>query len=243
MHRFEPTRTMTSDCFEIVVGVGRGVEAERLLVSHDRGGHALPRVAVAVQHAHAELGEAAEQRHFLGGDLAGAEKGDGVRAVLALDRLEPLAERRQRRVPVDAAAVGRDSSRSERRRGAVGRFSTVSASQPLGQAMPRLTGYAVSGVRLTASPSSQMHLQPAAGRAKAADHRRRGVGRELGRNLAQAESAGRKQQLARELPVPLAKLALQLLAAANGPGFFRSVHACVTPGMRGPTAAAKNKTR
>ena len=55
---------------EVLVGVRRGVEAERLLVGDDRRGHALPRVAVAVDHAHAELRQGPEQGHLLGGDLA-----------------------------------------------------------------------------------------------------------------------------------------------------------------------------
>ena len=54
-----PTSTMHVGLLEVGVGVGRGVEAERLLVGDDGGGHALPRVAVAVDHAHAELGERA----------------------------------------------------------------------------------------------------------------------------------------------------------------------------------------
>jgi hypothetical protein len=46
---------------EVGVGVGRGVEAERPLVGDDRRGHALPRVAVAVDEAHAELGQRPER--------------------------------------------------------------------------------------------------------------------------------------------------------------------------------------
>ena len=68
---------------EVGVGVRRRVEAERLLVGDDRRGHALPRVAVAVHHAHAELGERAEERHLLGRHLAGAEEGDRLGPVLA----------------------------------------------------------------------------------------------------------------------------------------------------------------
>ena len=43
--------------FKVLVGVRRRVEAEGLLVGDDGCGHALTRVAVAVQHAHAELGQ------------------------------------------------------------------------------------------------------------------------------------------------------------------------------------------
>ena len=41
--------------FEIGVGIGRGVEAERLFVGGDGGGHALAGIAVAMDHPHAEL--------------------------------------------------------------------------------------------------------------------------------------------------------------------------------------------
>ena len=40
---------------EVLIGVRRGVEPERLLVGHDRRGHALAGVAVAVHHPHAEF--------------------------------------------------------------------------------------------------------------------------------------------------------------------------------------------
>ena len=126
--------------FEVLIRVGRGVEPERLLVGHDRRGHALAGVAVAVDHAHAELRDRPEQRHLLGGDLARAQEGDRLGAVLRLDRAEPRGHRRHRLVPVDrpAPAVARRAARG-RSRGR-GRRGRSSASQPLGQAIPRLTG-------------------------------------------------------------------------------------------------------
>ena len=126
--------------FEVGVGVGRGIEAERLLVRHDRRGHALPRVAVAVQHAHAELGQRAEQRHFLGDDLAGAQEGDRLRAVRGLDRLHAIDERAERRVPIDGLELAGRVAQQRRRR-AIGRSRARPAPpSPLGQAMPRFTG-------------------------------------------------------------------------------------------------------
>ena len=106
--------------FEVGVRVRRRIESERLLVRNDGGGHALPRVAVAVQHAHAELGECAEQRHFLGDDLTRAQKGDGMWAVLCLDRLHAIDERAERRVPVDGLQLAGGVSQ-QRRHGAIGR--------------------------------------------------------------------------------------------------------------------------
>ena len=83
MHRFDADEHDDVRLLEVVVGVRRRVEAERLLVGDDRRGHALARVAVAVHHPHAELGQRAEQRHLLGGDLAGAQEGDRLGPVLA----------------------------------------------------------------------------------------------------------------------------------------------------------------
>lgn len=94
--------------FEVLICVRRSVEAERLLVSNNGRGHALPGVAVAVDHAHAELGQRAEQRHLFGRDLARTEERDRVRAMLGLDRLDPADHRLQRGLPVDRrlCAVG-----------------------------------------------------------------------------------------------------------------------------------------
>jgi hypothetical protein len=78
--------------FEILVRIRRSIEAERLFVGHDRRGHALAGVAIAVQQLHAKLAQGAEQGHFFHGNLARAEKGDGGLAVLLLDALHALDE-------------------------------------------------------------------------------------------------------------------------------------------------------
>ena len=83
--------------FEVPVGVGRRVEPERLLVGDHRRRHALPGVPIAVQHAHAQLSEGAEQGHLLGRQLPGAEERQRPRSVPGLDRLEPLDHRSQPR--------------------------------------------------------------------------------------------------------------------------------------------------
>ena len=107
--------------FEVGVRVRRRVEAERLLVGDDGRGHALPRVAVAVQHAHAELGERAEQGHFLGDDLAGAQEGDRVRAVLCSG--SPSCDRRTCGAPRPSSTGSQLAGRvsQQRRHRAIGR--------------------------------------------------------------------------------------------------------------------------
>ena len=87
-----------------------------------------------------ELGERAEEGQLFGGDLAGAEPGQRVGAVPALDAFEALHESGERAFPSSPAPA---SPRALRRSGVVARSaarSGASASQPLGQAMPRLTG-------------------------------------------------------------------------------------------------------
>ena len=86
---------------EVLIGVGRSIEAERLLIGDDRGSHTLSRIAVAVQHAHPEFGERPEVRHLFGRHLTGAEKCDGVFPVLCLQFLEAIAESFQGDVPAD----------------------------------------------------------------------------------------------------------------------------------------------
>src|SRR5689334_18124916 len=61
--------------FEILVRERRRVEAEGLFVGGGGRGHALARVAVAMDDAYAEFGEAAEEGHFFGNDLTSANVG------------------------------------------------------------------------------------------------------------------------------------------------------------------------
>jgi len=58
---------------EILVGIRRRIKPERLFVSCSGACHALACVAVAMQDPHAELCQGAQEREFLGADLAGAE--------------------------------------------------------------------------------------------------------------------------------------------------------------------------
>ena len=85
---------------EILVRVRRRVETERLFVRDDGRGHALPRVAVAVQDAHAEFGQSTEQSHFFRGNLPGAEKRHGLRPMTLLNFFEAISEGAQCRIPV-----------------------------------------------------------------------------------------------------------------------------------------------
>ena len=52
-----------------------------------------PRVAVAMEHTHAELRDRAKQRHLFGRHLTGAEKRHRLGPVACLNRLETLDQR------------------------------------------------------------------------------------------------------------------------------------------------------
>ncbi len=69
--------------------------------------------------------------------------------------------------------------------------------------MPRLTGYSVVGVRSDRFAVSEMDVQPAAGRAEAADHVGRGIGSKPRRHLPEAEASRLQQQFARQRSVEL----------------------------------------
>ncbi len=57
--------------------------------------------------SHAELGQGPQQRHLFGGNLAGAQKGDRIGPVLALDSTEPVAKRLQRGLPWNGLQAAR----------------------------------------------------------------------------------------------------------------------------------------
>src|SRR5260370_34495088 len=85
---------------EIFVGIRWRIEAERLFVSRGRGCHALTGVAVAVKHPHTELCERAEERQFLGANLACTEPSNSVVDVFVLDSFLSHCGELQRRASV-----------------------------------------------------------------------------------------------------------------------------------------------
>ena len=201
MQMFDPTRTMQSDSSRSSIGVRRGVESESLLVGRDGRGHALAGIAVAVDDPHAELGHGAEQGHLLGGDLAGAQEGDGVVAVGRLDLPEAAPHGRQRRVPVDRPlpAVG---ALQERHRGAVGGIEDAQGLPALGTgqaAIDRMVRRRREAHRLA---FAEVDGQAAARGAESTHHPRGRVGRLAGRHLPQPEPARRPEQLAGQAAVP-----------------------------------------
>lgn len=104
---------------EVRVGERRRVEAESLLVGDGAGGHALARVRVAMQRAHAALPERAEERHLLRANLARAQERDALLPVLVHDGLELQREDLHRVVPVGRLQVSGGGIAQERRGGAV----------------------------------------------------------------------------------------------------------------------------
>ncbi len=138
--------------FKISVGVWRRIEAECLFVGHNGGRHTLPGIAVSVQQPHAEFCQRTQKRHLFRRDLSGTEKRDGVWSVLRLNRLKALDKCLHGRIPLDRfEPTGLITQ--QWCRGPINGVENAHASQPLGQAMPRFTGYSVAGERFVASPS------------------------------------------------------------------------------------------
>ena len=94
--------------FKVRVGVGRRIKAERLFIGDVSGRHALTRIAVRVQAAHAEFKKGAKQSHLLGRDLPGRQERDAVRAVFGLHGLHAVGERGDRGGPVYRSECVRD---------------------------------------------------------------------------------------------------------------------------------------
>ena len=134
--RVRPDQDDAVRFFEVLIRVGRGVEPERLLVGDDRRGHALAGVAVAVDHAHAEFRDGPEQGHLLGRDLARAQEGDRLVAVLRLDRPEPRGHRRHRLVPVDLPAAAVDLAAARERWHGRGRRERSAPPSPWDRPFP-----------------------------------------------------------------------------------------------------------
>ena len=174
---------------EVLIGVRRGVEPERLLVGHDRRRHALAGVAVAVDHPHAELGQRARagpSPRWRSGRCSGRRPSR---------RRAPPGSHRNRAVIVVSAVCQstgrrRPSVAAQQRHGrAVGGVEHGQGFPALGAghaAVDRVVGRRREVDRLAVA---EMDGQAAAGRAEAADHPRGRVGRLAGGNLPQPEPA------------------------------------------------------
>ena len=90
---------------EVGISVGRGVEAKGLFVGDHGGGHTLASVAVTVLDTHSEFSEGAEEEEVFDRDLTGGNEGDGVFAVLFLNRFEVVTEGVEGGVPIGGFSV------------------------------------------------------------------------------------------------------------------------------------------
>ena len=193
MQRFEPTSTITSDCLEVGVGVGRRVEPERLLVGDDgaspctggccrrRGCMPMPNLASAPSSAISSVGIWPVERNATDSGPCSAWIGP-----------DAVAEHVERRRPSRPGAAARS------RRAAAGAWpgrarSGVSASQPLGQAMPRFTGWSSVGREADGPPSRRWMSSPQPVEQKPHTMRVVAVGHPVRRHLAEAEAAGQRR--------------------------------------------------
>ena len=90
---------------KIVVAAGRAVGAEGALVAGYRRGHAQGGIAAVVFAADHSPGQLAQGVELLGEDLAGADYGHRIAAVLLLDALELSRCLVQRGIPVHGLPV------------------------------------------------------------------------------------------------------------------------------------------
>jgi hypothetical protein len=200
---------------EVAIGVGRRVEAERLLVRGRGGGHALPRVGVAVHHAHPELRERAEEEQVLGGDLSRAQERHRLAAVSPLhaaharDELVGGAPPRHR--PQRARRVAQ-----ERRRRAVGRGERSQCLPALRTCHAEIHWIVGGGREVHRAALAQVHGEPAPGGAEAADDVGGRVGREPRGHLAEPEAARGAHQLARERSVRRAQQTFEHRKKSHG---------------------------
>jgi hypothetical protein len=86
---------------EVPVRVRGSVESERLLVGDDRCGHALARVAIAMEQPHSKLPERTKQRELLRGHLPCSKESHSVLAISSLNGFEATYESIDGRRPID----------------------------------------------------------------------------------------------------------------------------------------------
>src|SRR6185312_11405551 len=204
-----------------------------LFVRGHRRGHALPRVAVAVHHAHAEFGERAEERHLLGHDLSRRQKGDAGGAVALLNGAHAPHEHAERALPRDRLLLTARVAQ-ERNDRAIGRGQRRQRFPALGARHAEVDRIAPRRRQVHRAPLTQVHRQRAARRAVAAHHVGGGVGSEARRHAAEAEAPRLEGQLARQRPLVRAQQLLEERARLDHAG---------PPGIFGAVAAAKKSQR
>ncbi len=186
--------------FEVGVGVGRRVEAEAFFVGGDRGRHALPRVAVAVNHAEAELGDGPQKRHLLGRDLPGREEGDRFIAVTFLNVADAARHRAERGVPIDCRSLALFILQ-QRRCASLRRIEDGERFPAFGAGHAQVDGVILRRRQSDGFVILQQDVQPAACRAKTADGSRRRIGNGGDRQLTKTEAIRRANELASQRPI------------------------------------------
>ena len=196
-----PTRHDNIRFLKIFVGKRRRVEAKGLLVS---GRRRWPCTAACCRRHAAcpcRIWPGAEQRHFFGGNLAGAEKGNRVRPVFLLDGLDPVAKHPQGRIPIDRLPLPGRFSRSKRRRGAVVGLQDSQRLPALGTSHAKIHGIVRLRTEVHRLAFAEMDFQAATRRTEAADHRRDGIRGLLRGDFSQTETARIEQQIASQMTV------------------------------------------
>src|SRR6516164_124836 len=99
---------------QVVIASGRTVAAEGSLVARDGAGHAQSGVAVEVVGAEPELYQLAKRVELFGYQLAGADHGEGIRAVPLLDGADTRDHGIERFTPAHTPVVQHGIERTAR---------------------------------------------------------------------------------------------------------------------------------
>ena len=208
---------------EVRVSVGRRVEAKALLVGDVAGGHALARVRVAVQRAHAELPQRSEERHFLRANLSRAEKRHRLRPVLIHQRFELEREHLHRLVPIHGLEQAGFWIAQERLRRAVGRGERRERLPTFRTGHPEVHRVIGGRCEVHRHAGLQMNVQRTTRRAEAADRARGRVRPQTCGDFAETEIAGMQREVLRERAGPLAEQGIFVWSAAHRLDAFRRV--------------------
>ena len=140
-----------------------------------------------MQRADAELPQRAQESHLLRANLSGAQEGDALRPVLVHERAELERENLQRFVPIGWFERAGLRIAQQRRRRTVGRGERCERFPAFRAGHAEIHRIILRRGKIYCVAVLEMDVQPAASRAKAADHRGRRVRLEPRGHVAEAE--------------------------------------------------------
>jgi hypothetical protein len=154
-----------------------------------------------MKDTHPELGQSAQERQFLGADLARTEPGNRVGAEFILDGFEAQRKDLERRIPIDRFEATIRIAQA-RRRCAVRRTEWGESLPSFRASHPEINRVIRCRAQIDGLPILEVNSQTATGGTKAANHVRRVVRLESRRHFAQAKIARTQNEILSELAIP-----------------------------------------